>query len=187
MMRNYHIFGRVILIRSNLGAELHYGNLPVSEGIWIVHPDLDASELAKYVRLGETRYIQYCWAEFLGFVRRNPARFVTLSVRRTVFYWAGEPAFSPSLGSFSDFTNTPYTLSSVLGIWGLVVAWRRRRNGAGLVLALMLSFPAIYYISHALTRYRAPLEPEMVMLSIFLIQDTLRGKKQSPAATMPSD
>jgi hypothetical protein len=175
MIRNFRVFDHVILIRSDLGAELHYGNLPVSEGIWIVHPDLYAPELAKYVGLGETRYIQNCWAEFLGFVQRNPRKFVTLTVRRMVFYWAGEPAFSPGLGKFENFTNILYMLSSVLGIWGLIVAWRSRRNGAGLLMALMLSFPTIYYISHALTRYRAPLEPVMVMLSVFLIRDTLRG------------
>jgi hypothetical protein len=185
IIRNYHFFGRVIFIRSNLGAELHYGNLPVSEGIWIVHPDLDASELAKYVQLGEIHYIQHCWAEFFGFVHRNPERFLTLIFRRMVFYWAGEPAFSSGLGIFSDFTNTPYTLSSVLGIWGLMVAWRRRRDGVGLLTALMFSFPAVYYMSHAMTRYRAPLEPEMVMLSIFLIQDTLRGGNPSAAASVP--
>jgi hypothetical protein len=185
VLRNYWSFDRVVLIRSNLGAELHYGNLPVSEGIWIVHPTLDASELAKYVQLGEIRYTKTCWAEFLGFVHRNPGKFVTLTVRRMVFYWAGEPSFSPGLGRFSDFTNTPYTLSSVLGIWGLVVAWRRRRNEIALVTALMLSFPAIYYMSHAMTRYRAPLEPEMVMLSVYLIQDTLRNEKPSPLASSP--
>jgi hypothetical protein len=185
MIRNYRVFGRVVPIRSNLGAELHYGNLAVSEGIWIVHPTLDASELVKYVQLGETRYIRKCWTEFLGFVRLNPRKFFTLTVRRIVFYWAGEPAFSPALGKFSDFTNTPYTLTSVLGIWGLVVAWRRRKNGAGVLMALMLSFPAIYYLSHALIRYRAPLEPELVMLGIFLIQDTLRGAKPAPVVSVP--
>ncbi len=182
MIRNYREFGRVVLLRSNLGAELHYGNLNVSEGVWIVHPALDASELSKYVRLGESRYIQYCWAELLGFVRHHPEKFATLTVRRVVFYWTGEPAFSDGLGKFSDFTNTPYTLSSVLGIWGLVVAWRQQRNGAGLLVALFLAFPAIYYISHAMTRYRAPLEPEMIMLSVFLIRETLRGEKPPPSA-----
>jgi 4-amino-4-deoxy-L-arabinose transferase-like glycosyltransferase len=187
MVRNYKVFGHVDFIRSNLGAELHYGNLPVSEGIGLVHPTVDKSELAKYVQLGETHYMQNCWAEFLGFVHHNPGRFVTLTVRRMVFYWTGEPAFSSGLGKFSDFTNTPYTLSSVLGIWGLIVARRRRRNSVGLVMALMLSFPAVYYMSLALGRYRAPLEPEMVMLSIFLLQDTLRGQKPSPVASVPFD
>ena len=52
-------------------------------------------------------------------------------------------------------------------------------------MALMLSFPAIYYLSHALVRYRAPLEPELVMLSVFLIQDTLRGNKPLPGIPAP--
>jgi Dolichyl-phosphate-mannose-protein mannosyltransferase len=184
MMRNYRVFSQYVFIRSNLGAELHYGNLPVSEGIQLVHPTVDKSELAKYVQLGETRYMQNAWAEFLDFVHHNPGRFVTLTVRRLVFYWAGEPVSTSKLGKFSEFRNAPYLVTSVLGIWGLMVARRRRRNGIGLVLALVLVFPAVYYLSSALVRYRAPLEPEMVMLSIFLIRDTLRSKGPSTVTAL---
>jgi hypothetical protein len=65
--------------------------------------------------------------------------------------------------------------------WGLARALRQRRTGAWLLFWLVLFYPAIYYFVYAIPRYRHAIEPEMVILCVFLLTEA--GKKST--ASLP--
>jgi len=46
---------------------------------------------------------------------------------------------------------------------------RRRKPGAWLFFWLILSYPLIYYAVFALPRYRQPIEPELLILMVYII------------------
>jgi len=71
-----------------------------------------------------------------------------------------------------------FLTSSVLAFWGLLIALRQRLPGAELYLLLLLSYPTIYYITFPHPRYRHPIEPELLILIVFLASQI--GVKQTP-------
>ena len=81
---------------------------------------------------------------------------------------------SPDLGwSSRDRTkwvkNLVFLASSLLSIGGLLLAFKRRVHGVFLFATLLLFYPLTYYISVPEPRYRHAIEPELVILAMFLI------------------
>ena len=64
---------------------------------------------------------------------------------------------------------------TVVGSWTrpewLVRALRQKRMGAGLFALLLLSYPTVYYFVFAHARYRHPIEPELLILAVFLVSE----------------
>ena len=169
IIRNYQIFGQFIFIRSNFGAELRLGNGPGANGTWMdyLHATKNPQQLQLYRQLGETAYVAECKREAVAFIREDYARFAGLCLKRFVYFWASPPRSGSS--AFAPFSNPLYMASSVLAIWGLVRALRRRKPGAWLFFWLILSYPLIYYAVFALPRYRQPIEPELLILMVYII------------------
>jgi hypothetical protein len=88
-----------------------------------------------------------------------------------VYYWAGVPKETSSTIPV-DFRNSLFLASSVLVIWGLVRALRKKKPGARLFLLLMLTYPTTYYFVFPHARYRHPIEPELIILMVFVISET---------------
>jgi hypothetical protein len=65
--------------------------------------------------------------------------------------------------------NLPFLAFSVLSFGGLVLAMRRRVQGVFLFATILASYPLVYYITFPQTRYRHPIEPEMIILSAYLL------------------
>jgi 4-amino-4-deoxy-L-arabinose transferase-like glycosyltransferase len=181
-LRNYQTFGKFILVRSNFGAELRLGNGPGADGTWMayLHPTQNPTELSRYEQLGELSYVDTRKREALDFIRGDYARFIWLSFKRFTYYWAGRPRES-SAAALID--NSAFLASSVLAIWGLILALRNRRPGAWLFFWLVLCYPAIYYIVFPHARYRHPIEPELAILIAYVISEAVSQSK--PLVTQP--
>ena len=78
-----------------------------------------------------------------------------------------------------DFRNSLFLLSSVLCIWGLGRALWQKRHGAWLFAGLILTYPTTYYFVFPHARYRHPIEPELLILAVFLLLQT--GKPAQPS------
>ncbi|HTC78797.1 MAG TPA: hypothetical protein VK657_09280, partial [Terriglobales bacterium] len=65
-----------------------------------------------------------------------------------------------------------YTLSSTLAFLGLGIALKRRMTAAWLFLWLLLAVPMIYYVTFTHPRYRHPVEPEMLLLMVYIFTQT---------------
>ena len=49
---------------------------------------------------------------------------------------------------------------------GLILTFRRHRRFAVLFAALLVAFPAVYYITHPSMAYRHPVDPVLVLLGV---------------------
>ena len=173
--RNYRIFGRLMFLRSNFGAELRIGNGPGADGTWqeYLHPTQNIYQMRLYRQLGETAYIDRRKREAMAFLRGDYGRFIGLCVKRFVYYWAGAPRASET-PALVLVKNSVFLASSVLAFWGLGRALRKRRPGAWLFFWLILCYPAIYYAVFPHPRYRHPIEPELGILIVYVISEAER-------------
>ena len=171
LVRNYRVFGRIFL-RSNFGAELRFGDGPGADGTWMdyLHPSKNLTEADRYRAMGELAYVDERKREAIAYIRENPGRFAGLSLKRFVYYWGGPPKASDN-PIVLYFGNSLFLASSVLAWWGLGRALRKHNPGAWLLTALMLFYPLVYYFVFTLPRYRHPIEPELLILIVYVISE----------------
>ena len=181
MVRIYRTFGRVVFIRSNFGAELRMGNSMAADGMWMywLHPTQDPQEMAKYQQMGEVNYAHQRQTEALEFIADHPGRFAWLVLRRAAFFWVDTPRTS-TYDIVLMSRNVMFLLSSVLAFWGLWLVVRDHQRGAFLYATLMLVYPLVYYITFPHPRYRHPIEPEMLILGLYLVAQAIPLKGAVP-------
>jgi 4-amino-4-deoxy-L-arabinose transferase-like glycosyltransferase len=179
LIRNYRAFGQPIFIRSNFGAELRLGNGPGANGLWMeyLHPTKNVVQMQLYRRMGEMAYVAERNREAMAFIREDYKRFAGLCLRRFIYYWGGLP-HSPDESWMAPAANSLYLASSLLAFWGLGRAMRKRRPGTWLFFWLVLCYPLVYYVVFPHPRYRYPIEPELMILIVYVISEAER-KPQS--------
>jgi 4-amino-4-deoxy-L-arabinose transferase-like glycosyltransferase len=180
LVRNYEVFGRFVFIRDDFGLQFRLGNWKGADGMLMAYlqPNLNRGELEKFQSMGELAYAEACKREAFAWVRDNPGRFLVISLKRFFYYWNGVPRETNSLSPV-DFRTSAFLATSVLALWGLVRAVRQKRLGAWLFAGLVLTYPTVYYFVFPHARYRHAIEPELVILIVFLISEAARGRKVS--------
>ena len=83
----------------------------------------------------------------------------------------------------AETKNTHYLLLSVVGIWGLLLALKRRVHGVFLFASLVVFYPLVYYICFPEPRYRHPIDPELVILGVYLVTQVRQPHRQQPHRT----
>jgi 4-amino-4-deoxy-L-arabinose transferase-like glycosyltransferase len=177
--RNYRTLGRFTL-RSNFGAELRIGNGPGADGTWreYLHPTQNVYQMRLYRQLGEIAYVAERQREAIAFIRQDYARFMSLNLKRFIYYWGGVPRLS-DIPALAPIKNSVFLASSVLAFWGLGRALRKRRPGAWLFFWLILCYPAVYYAVFPHPRYRHPVEPELGILIVYVISEAQKNRKMA--------
>jgi hypothetical protein len=104
----------------------------------------------------------------MNWIRANPQRFAVISLKRFFYFWNGVPRPTDSLAPW-DFRSSLFLASSVLAIWGTARAVRQKRRGAWLYAGLILTYPTVYYLVFPHARYRHPIEPELLILIVFVL------------------
>jgi hypothetical protein len=186
LVRDYRVFHKFVPIRGNFGLELYIGNTPGANGTWQwwMHPSQNVLEMRQYLALGETAYVAEKKREAMALIRSDPSRFAKVSLFRFVYYWAGVPR-AEKYEIVEDLRQSLFLGFSVLAIWGAIRAWRQRVPGAALYILLLLSFPTVYYFVFPHARYRHPIDPELVVLSVYLIAEAVRnGGRDSRIASL---
>jgi 4-amino-4-deoxy-L-arabinose transferase-like glycosyltransferase len=180
LVRNYEVFGKFVFLRDDFGLQFRLGNNNMADGLLIatLQPNLNKLEFEKFQRMGEITYAEDCKRLAFAWVREHPARFLNVSLKRFVYYWNGVPKPAESRAPW-DFRNSLFLAWSVLSIWGAARAVRQKFPGAWLFAGLLLTYPTTYYFVFPHARYRHPIEPELVMLAVFLLLQT--GKHPKPA------
>jgi 4-amino-4-deoxy-L-arabinose transferase-like glycosyltransferase len=188
--RNDFVFHRFIPLRSNFGAELRMGNADDAVGLWRfwMHPSSNVLELQKYRQMGEIAYVHLKQQQALEFIRAHPAKFAKLCVRRAVYFWYGTPRDS-GMEILTQGRNIGFLLSSILAFGGLWIMWCRRHPATFLFASLLFAAPLIYYVTFPHPRYRAPIEPEMLILivGLFLAAEPRGGTTASDEETRIAD
>ena len=182
VIRNYVVFHRFIPLRSNFGAELRMGNGGNAVGLWRfwMHPSSNVLERKKFHEMGEIAYVEMKRREAFAFIHSNPLSFAQLSAKRAIYFWYGTPRDT----GFEVLTlgrNVGFLLSSILAFGGLWAMWRQRHPATFLFASLLFAAPLIYYVTFPHPRYRAPIEPEMLVLMVGLFLHTESKANSKPA------
>jgi Dolichyl-phosphate-mannose-protein mannosyltransferase len=181
-IRNAYRFHAFIPLRSTVGFELWMGNRPGATGFLDVNrfPMYDKQELASYVSKGEVAYTHDKSQQAWDYIRAHPGIFVDMTARRIFRFWTGTggPVFSP-------IWAIHVTLTTVLGLAGLVLIYRRRGRGLAVLMAIpMLLFPLPYYITHAEFRYRLNIDPLMTILAAYAVAQLDAAMSRRAAANV---
>ncbi len=181
LARNYEAMGQFVFIRDNFGNELRIGNNPLAEGQYVLalHPSQNDLVMAKYKRMGESAFCADQGRLAREWIAQNPGKFAVITLRRVYFYWNGIPRLAQKQW-LAETKNTHTLLLSVLGIWGLLLALKRRVHGVFLFATLLVFYPLVYYICFPEPRYRHPIDPELVILGVYLISE---ARPRSSAAS----
>ena len=171
--RNWRTFHAFIPLRSNFGAELYAGNGPGAFGFrYGVLIDLAENDPQHrlYVQLGELAYVHQRGQLAKAWISANPTRFAALTLKRFYFFWASVPHPSGKHWLLDFIRQINYCLPSITGVLGLILSLRRRVPAARLFAWAFVLVPLTYYFVTVEARFRHPLEPLIVILSVYLFQ-----------------
>jgi len=177
VIRNYEVFGRFVFLRDDFGLQFRLGNWKGADGMLMAYlqPNLNRGELEKFQSTGEVAYAEGCKREAFEWVGENPARFVVISLKRFFYYWNGVPRPTNSTAPV-DFRTSAFLATSVLALWGMGRALRKKVPGAWLFAGLIVTYPAVYYFVYPHARYRHPIEPELTILIVYLICEAIEKR-----------
>ena len=186
LIRNYEVFGHFVFLRDDFGLQFRLGNWKGADGMLMAYlqPNLNNLEFEKFQRMGELAYAADCKRLAFEWVRENPGQFVIISLKRFFYYWNGVPKATDSRAPV-DFRTSLFLAWSVLAIWGLFRALRQKRLAAWLFAGLVLTYPTTYYFVFPHARYRHPIEPELLILAVFLVMEARKaGVEKKRAAQL---
>ena len=176
VVRNALVFHAFIPTRGNFGAEAAMAWAPESMGFpWgATVPTMEAApEHQLYARMGELAYVRMRGQLAWKWARAYPVHFWKLAALRFYMFWAGVP-HTTGPAAAENVREVAHCFGSITGILGLLLALRRRLPAAGLFAWAAVLLPAIYYFINAGSRFRNPLEPIFVLLTVYLFQQAER-------------
>jgi hypothetical protein len=172
-IRNYRVFGKFIVLRSNFGLELWLGNNPGVPDTWTpwLHPNDSIEEAQKYKRMGEIAFMEEKEREGVAFIRTHPGDTLNFMFRRFINTWLAitdSPAdnWASSPLNLRAFIVMNFFLA-VFTLLGALFARRAKPVDAIPYLMVLLFFPLIFYLTHSSLRYRFPMDPIMMVLASY--------------------
>jgi len=186
-VRNYVTFHRVIPIRSSFPFELWIGNNDIFDehDIGGVRRITRFEETRRYSQVGETAYLDEKSRLANSFIQRKPSLFFRLTVRRIIATWTGtEHPVADFLRTDSLLVRIIVLCNLVLSLGtflGIVLLVRSKSSSALPIAVFPVLYPVIYYVTHASLRYRHPIDPLLVFLTMFVSADPfIRYRSDSP-------
>ena len=185
LIRNALVFHRFIPMRDSMGLELWMGNNG-SDLRWTsdyLHPLHNAGELAAY-DAGELAYMDHKAEQAKTYIKDHPGWYAWMCARRAVYLWTGYWSFDKSYLALepTDPANVPFaTCLTLLGLLGLLLAWRERPFEVIRYGGVLFLFPVMYYFTHPEPYDMRALDPLLAILSCFAIL-ALRARASESAA-----
>jgi hypothetical protein len=172
-VRNYRVFGKIIVLRSNFGLELWLGNNPYVSDTWTPwrHPNDNPEEAEKYKQMGEIAFMAEKQKEAFTFMRTHPADTLRFTFRRFVENWLAITDTPADAWSVTPLYLKAFMLMnfllSLFTLLGALFAYRSNSVEAYPYAMVLLIFPLIFYLTHSSLRYRFPMDPIMVVLAVY--------------------
>jgi hypothetical protein len=170
-VRNFVVFHRFILFRSNFGYELYIGNNENYDELrWglpaVITQDM---ETLRYLRMGETAFMEEETRKALRFIKGHPRVEMHLVAWRFVDFWMGVPdpwnTFREADSWLIRIILVGNLLSSIGALAGAIVLFVRRNVYAVPLAAYPMVFPILYYVTHTSLRYRHPIDAVLLLLT----------------------
>jgi len=171
-LRNYHMFGRFIFIRDNLPLELHEANNNASSGLWTrnEHPGNDPASMRRFQELGEIRFMDEKSQQVREFVREHLGKSLLFTMQRIWYFWAAPPQTTIVAGyDLWVARHVEFLLAAVFAFAGLFLTLRNKNRYRWLLVPVLLIYPLPYYLVNPFPRYKAPIEPVMLMLIVYVL------------------
>jgi hypothetical protein len=174
-VRNYSLFHRLIPLRSSFPFELWIGNNDIFDehAVGGIQRITRFEETRKYAQSGENAYLDEKWALARSFIQQKPALFLRLTGRKIIATWAGTEH------PFADFRRTDSLLVRVVILCNLlltlgtvtgVLLLARAKNPFAYPIAIFPAlYPFIYYVTHTSLRYRHPIDPLLLLLTVLAV------------------
>jgi hypothetical protein len=105
----------------------------------------------------------------MEFLRQYPDEFLALTFYRMKVFWRGDPERFNYYPDYRDWEGWAYVSVSALGLIGLLLAVEKRVFGALFFGIVLLCYPVVYYVTYPGPRYRHVIEPELLLLSTFVL------------------
>jgi 4-amino-4-deoxy-L-arabinose transferase-like glycosyltransferase len=188
LVRNYQVFGQFIFVRDNLPLEMYEANNDQSSGLWTrdEHPGNNPEAMRRFQEIGELGFMAEKRQEVRQSIREHPGRFLWFTVERAVYFWIAPPQAAILAGyDLMISRHTNFLLAAVLAFAGLWLTIRHRRQGAFLLACFLLIYPLPYYLVMPFVRYKHPIEPEMIMLIVYLFWEARRVSVHWPRIGRP--
>jgi len=180
-LRNYHHFHRLIPIRSSLPFELWIGNNDIFDehAVHGMQRITRYEETRRYAQLGETAYLDEKSRLAFSFIREKPGLFAKLIGRRITATWLGtEHPYDDFKRTDSLLVRTILLINLVLTIGtlaGTCLLPVRKHPLTVPLIAFPVLYPVIYYMTHTSLRYRHPIDPFLVLLTVVSVACALRA------------
>ncbi len=188
-LRNYHMFGRFIFIRDNLPLELHEANNSASSGLWTrnEHPGNDPASMRRFQELGEIRFMDEKSQQVREFVREQPGKFLLFTMERVWYFWAAPPQ-TTIVGGYDLWVarHVEFLLAAAFAFGGLILTLRHKNRYRWLLAPFLLIYPLPYYLVNPFPRYKAPIEPVMLMLIVYVLWEAKTVHLHWPKSASPS-
>jgi hypothetical protein len=192
-VRNYVVFHRVIVFRSNFGLELWLGNNDQVPDTWagFLHPNDYEPEREKFVGMGEIAYMDAKEHEAIQFMVSHPRDEMRFFWRRFIDNWVG--AWDPiqdfwyRLSFIRKFNLSANIFVSLFGLMGILVLSREKNVFTFPIAMYPLVFPVVYYITHSSIRYRHPIDPAMIVLAALAVAYPVRALSRRNARVPSPD
>lgn len=188
-IRNYLVHGALVPISTNGGINLWIGNNPRATGEFVYFKEVDPDIFARVLPLTEVQRDSLFYEEASSFIRDNPRAFLQLLAKKAVYFWWFRPSIGssyPDMGLALQAATTglmlAYTAVLPLAVLGLVLLLRsKERASLPLFGIVVLPYMATSIIFFAATRFRAPVEPFLIILASYAIAGMVRwGRGLSP-------
>jgi hypothetical protein len=178
-IRNEHVMGAPILLRSNAGLELSLTNYPGAENVTddhaafmtrlkTVHPSINPAAFARMRQVGgEYAYANMMGSEAKAWIADHPAVAARQALHRA------RQMLVPSTWQFDDSGTAEFAqfqvllaqIIGVLGLVGMILAIRRYGEPAIYPTIFVLVMTAVFAMFQPTTRYTYMIYPVMVNLA----------------------
>ncbi len=186
LVRNYAVFGKFVFVRDNLPLEMHMANNEQSSGLWTrsEHPGNDPEAMRRFQELGESRFMEEKQQQVRAFIREHPGQFLRFTLNRVFYFWIGPPQADIVAGyDLRIARHVMFLLPAALAFAGLWFTLRNRKPGGFLLACFLLIYPLPYYLVNPFPRYKHAIEPEMILLAVYLFWEASRLRIHRPVRT----
>jgi 4-amino-4-deoxy-L-arabinose transferase-like glycosyltransferase len=177
LVRNYQVFGKFIFVRDNLPLEMYEANNNQSAGLWTrdEHPGNNPEAMRRFQELGELGFMAEKRQEVRQFIREHPGKFLWYSAERAAYFWIAPPQATIVAGyDLMISRHTNFLLGAAFAFAGLWLTIRNRVRGGFVLACFLLVYPIPYYLVNPFPRYKHPIEPEMILLIVYLFWEARR-------------
>jgi len=178
-IRNYLTLGSLVWTRSNFGIELNVSNNDLAVPNWgdntvameRYHPRANVTERRELMAYGEIKYNRQKRTQASQWISDHPRAFLGLTLRRVFYFW-----FPKMKRPIQVIAFAAITLGAFIGV---TLLYGRDPILAITFIAMGITYPLVYYIVQASSRYVYPLQWMLVFLSSYFLWRTVRARRGS--------